>query len=277
MPERDYTNDYEDWLRNQPPPEQGRPEPPPIGGLAPPQAAPRSGPPYTLGNLPPPPAPGRQWILNPVSGEFEDVAVGGSPSNYTDTPSTRTDAPPPPPNPYYGNDPGSIPRIDMGGGDAPAFNWSQFNPSRLSFGAFTPRFGPFTAPTPESAADEPGYRFSSEQGRKALESSAAGRGILRTGGTLKDILEYGNKFAEQNYNNVFNRQYQTWQGNSDWDRANYITNRDTEFGVFDRNYLGEKDAFDALRRGEEMTFGDMYNRWRDKLNSLTQISTAGMD
>lgn len=180
-----------------------------------------------------------------------------------------------PPNP---NPRGYTPQtgLDFGdAGDAPAFNWSQFNPSRFSFGEYVPKFGPFSAPSMQDAENEPGYQFARDQGRKSLESSAAGRGVLRTGGTLKDILEYGDKFGEQNYNNVFNRKYQTWQGNSAWDRDNYTTNRDTAEQVFDRGYRGEKDAFDALHDSEGKTFQDNYNRWRDRLNSLTQIATAG--
>lgn len=155
------------------------------------------------------------------------------------------------------------------------FNWSQFTPTPFSYASYVPTFGPFSAPSMQEAESDPGYQFARDQGRKTLENSAAGRGVLRTGGTLKDILEYGNKFGEQNYNSVFNRKYQTWQGNNEWDRNNYVTNRDTAFGVYDRNYRGQKDSFDALHDSESRTFADQYNRWRDKLNSLTQIATAG--
>jgi len=66
-------------------------------------------------------------------------------------------------------------------------------------------YAEFTAPTLEQAKQEPGYQFAMEQGQKALEMSAAARGTLNTGGTLKDLIGYGQAMGEQNYNNVFNR------------------------------------------------------------------------
>lgn len=66
-------------------------------------------------------------------------------------------------------------------------------------------YAAFQAPTAESAMNEPGYQFRLDQGRKALEQSASGRGVLRTGGTLKDILGYGQNFASQEYGRVYDR------------------------------------------------------------------------
>jgi len=77
----------------------------------------------------------------------------------------------------------------------------------------------YRPPTPEEALQDPGYQFRLGQGQKALESSAAARGVLRTGGTLKDILQYGQDFGQQEYGNVFNRSLQ----------------------AYDRQYQGAKD------------------------------------
>jgi len=64
----------------------------------------------------------------------------------------------------------------------------------------------FKLPTGQEALDQdPGYQFRLDQGRKALESSAAGRGLLRTGGTLKDIQDFGQQAASQEYQNAVNR------------------------------------------------------------------------
>lgn len=63
----------------------------------------------------------------------------------------------------------------------------------------------FHAPTFAEAQQEPGYQFRLQGGSDALERSAAAKGVLRTGGTLKDITEYGQNFASQEYGNVFNR------------------------------------------------------------------------
>lgn len=52
---------------------------------------------------------------------------------------------------------------------------------------------------------DPGYSFRMSEGMKALERSAAARGGLLSGATLKGIQRYGQESASQEYNNAFNR------------------------------------------------------------------------
>jgi hypothetical protein len=52
---------------------------------------------------------------------------------------------------------------------------------------------------------DPGYQFRMSEGLKALERSAASRGILQSGGTLKDITRFGQDAASQEYQNAFRR------------------------------------------------------------------------
>lgn len=52
---------------------------------------------------------------------------------------------------------------------------------------------------------DPGYSFRMSEGMKALERSAASRGILQSGGTLKDITRFGQDAASQEYQNAFQR------------------------------------------------------------------------
>ena len=52
---------------------------------------------------------------------------------------------------------------------------------------------------------DPGYQFRMSEGLKALERSAASRGILQSGGTLKDITRFGQDVASQEYQNAFQR------------------------------------------------------------------------
>lgn len=52
---------------------------------------------------------------------------------------------------------------------------------------------------------DPGYQFRMSEGLKALERSAAARGILQSGGTLKDITRFGQDVASQEYQNAFQR------------------------------------------------------------------------
>jgi hypothetical protein len=59
---------------------------------------------------------------------------------------------------------------------------------------------------------DPGYAFRMSEGMKALERSAAARGGLLSGGTLKATQRFGQDLASQEYQNAYNRaltQYNT--------------------------------------------------------------------
>lgn len=64
------------------------------------------------------------------------------------------------------------------------------------------QYTPFGMPQFEA---DPGYQFRMSEGLKALERSAAARGILQSGGTLKDITRFGQDVASQEYQNAFQR------------------------------------------------------------------------
>ena len=55
---------------------------------------------------------------------------------------------------------------------------------------------------------DPGYQFRLEQGMKALNASAAARGMGVSGANIKGATEYGQNLGSQEYQNAFNR-YQT--------------------------------------------------------------------
>ena len=52
---------------------------------------------------------------------------------------------------------------------------------------------------------DPGYDFRMSEGAKAIERSAAARGGVLGGGTLKALSRYNQDFASQEYNNSFSR------------------------------------------------------------------------
>lgn len=51
----------------------------------------------------------------------------------------------------------------------------------------------------------PGYQFRLGEGVKALDRSAAARGLLRSGGTMKAVQRYGEGLASDEFNNYVNR------------------------------------------------------------------------
>jgi hypothetical protein len=80
------------------------------------------------------------------------------------------------------------------------------NPNDPNFGKYAKDF---------SMADyqaDPGYAFRMDQGMKALQNSAAAKGLLSSGSTLKGITDYSQGAASQEYGNAYNR-YQTNRAN----------------------------------------------------------------
>lgn len=52
----------------------------------------------------------------------------------------------------------------------------------------------------------PGYQFRFGEGQRAVESGAAAKGMLMSGGTLKDLTRFGQGVAADDFNDQFNRQ-----------------------------------------------------------------------
>lgn len=156
--------------------------------------------------------------------------------------------PPPPTTPPAGGNPfGWIPLPPVpppngggGGGGGGAVGAGDFGP-QFDFSAF-PRFNPvnarFTPLSAEQARQEPGYAFAEQQGQQGIERSAAARGALRTGGTLKDIGQWVSDFAARNYGDANQR----------------------ELNRFLANYQVEKDQYAPLLSEAQARFNAEMNR-----------------
>lgn len=68
-------------------------------------------------------------------------------------------------------------------------------------------------PSSVNIQQDPGYQFRLQQGLGAVQNSQAAKGLSQSGGALKEIQDYASWMASQEYNNAYNRNYQTWQGN----------------------------------------------------------------
>lgn len=128
--------------------------------------------------------------------------IGGTPPPaVAPPPSTTTGGTTPPPNTIP---PGSLGSLLKPFDGTPAPYTNPAYPNAPTF----PTIQPFTAPTAAEAAATPGQQFIIDQGRQQLEQSAAAKGVLNTGGTLQDILNYGqaagNQFYQQDLTNAEN-------------------------------------------------------------------------
>ncbi len=112
--------------------------------------------------------------------------------------------------------------------------------------------GDFVAPTYEEAVSDPGYQFALRQGVAGMERSASARGTLRTGGTLRDIVDYGQRAGAQQYQNVYNRRantfginyqiardefaprYGSWQTQGGWNQQRYLQREQNIYGLLNQ-------------------------------------------
>jgi hypothetical protein len=85
--------------------------------------------------------------------------------------------------------------------------------SKPGQGLLAPWTGTFQAPTAAQAAATPGYQFALQQGQNAIQNSAAARGTLLSGGTLKALDQYSQGLADTNYQQVYNNAFQQYLQN----------------------------------------------------------------
>ena len=162
---------------------------------------------------------------------------------------------------------------------------------------------PFAGPTAEQMSADPGYQFRLQQGQEALERSGAARGVTNTGGTLKNILDYGQQAASQEYGNVYNRMagtygmneaarqqafdrnaQQGWQGwganeagrlgayqMTEADRAGaYAMNEANRAAAAQFNQGGYQQSWQNEAQRKQQQYANQYNQWSDQYNQWRQ-------
>jgi len=148
---------------------------------------------------------------------------------------------------------------------------------------------------------DPSYQFRKQAGQDALESSAAARGLLRSGGTAKALADYNQQAASQEYGNVYNRKASEYDRAAQLARADYATNRANAAENYDRNFqtgLAASEAnnrnrlaayqasTDANIRGNQLGYDiaqGTYDRnlalarqqWQDQANAAAAAASAG--
>lgn len=102
-----------------------------------------------------------------------------------------------------------------------------------------PPFAPtkFKAPSVEDALNDPGYKFRVQQGTDRLQNWAAARGTLNDSGTAKALIDYGQDAGSQEYQHVWDRDFNAWKSGFDTDLSTYGTNYGTQYlQPFDADY-----------------------------------------
>jgi hypothetical protein len=103
---------------------------------------------------------------------------------------------------------------------------------------------PFQAPSLEEARRDPGFEFRMQEGQRALESSAASKGMLRSGQTWKELQKYGQQMGELGYQNVYNRQLGEWDRSARQNVLDYQQGYGVARDISDR---ARRNVFDEYR------------------------------
>jgi len=108
-------------------------------------------------------------------------------------------------NPYGNTARGTDGSVFLGGADVSGLfsatpnNGLRVDPNSPDFGRYSKEFGM------DQFKADPGYAFRLSEGMKALERSAAARGGLLSGSTIKGAQRFGQDLSSQEYANAFNR------------------------------------------------------------------------
>lgn len=184
--------------------------------------------------------------------------------------STGPATPPPPPD--------APPPADTGGGSSVAnnagFQWPTYQlPTPYQFTPFSyDSYSPLTA---DQAAQAPGYAFAAQQGRDAIQTSAAAKGNVLSGSTLKDLFSWGDQFAGQNYQTAENQNENVYNINRGNAFNNWDANTAAGLASWQANLQPGQFATNLAENQAQLTFADLFNRYKTGVDATTAVATAG--
>jgi hypothetical protein len=129
-----------------------------------------------------------------------------------------------------------------------------------------------------SVMREPGYQLGLQQGRGALEGSAAARGGLYSGQALRELTQFGNDYGTTKFNDSFNRQ-QTAFGNR-WNRlaglAGIGQSGVNQSAAAGQNYANQAGAIGMSNANAQGAAGiAQANIWGSTANQLASLAGRG--
>lgn len=113
----------------------------------------------------------------------------------------------------------------------------------------------------------PGYQFRFGEGQRAVESGAASRGMLMSGGTLKDLVRFGQGVASDDFNDQFNRQMAIAGG------GQQAATSGAQMGMQSASNIGNA----MMQAGNARASGYMgqANAWGGALGGLARVAFGG--
>lgn len=140
---------------------------------------------------------------------------------------------------------------------------------------------PFTPTTTADMLNDPGYQFRLQQGQAALEASAAAKGSLNSGNTLQDILNYGQNYASNEFQNVDARRLAAYQTNVNTSLAaqnqqfqqglgTFSTNASTSLSAEAQQYLQDLQSY-------QTNYGNALQSYLTNYGTYTGLAGLGLN
>lgn len=167
-------------------------------------------------------------------------------------------------------------------GDAP-----QFKPIDGFVAPEATKIDAYKLPTWEEVMkNDPGIAFRINQGEGALENSAAARHFLHTGATLKDIVDYGQKAASQEYGVAADRSLNSYGANvnaTQTNNQNALTRAQLPYQyAYDQNLAANNQASSAYDKNVANSFAQYLQRYnqfnanqQNQFNRLNGVAGLG--
>jgi hypothetical protein len=113
----------------------------------------------------------------------------------------------------------------------------------------------------------PGYQFRFSEGQRAVESGGAARGMLMSGGTLKDLTRFGQGVAADDFNDQFNRTASVAQG------GQQVNGQLAQLGA--QNAQNAGNIMMGQGNARASGYAGQANAWGGALNNLAGFAMMG--
>lgn len=161
-------------------------------------------------------------------------------------------------------------------------NTGVFTPAVYNAPTYTAPTSPAVSPgNPMDFFNEEGYKFRLNEGKDAIQNSAAARGGLMSGATLKELENYASGLAAQEYGAAFDRFANTrnfnrgvfesdrgfgrnaFESDRNFGRNTYESDRNFDFGNYKdlRDYLESVRRFDTGASNADRDYLENQRRW----------------
>ena len=227
------------------------------------------------------------WIANPAYSASSAAPGGGTTAPGTTTPPTTGTTTQPP----YTTSTGEAPGVSSTTATAGAYTAPTGDYTMALSDLAKSKLAPTDAGNPMDFFDDEGYKFRLSEGQKAIDNTAAARGNVLSGSTIKAQTKYAGDTASEEYGKAYNRftnQRDFNYGAANNDR-NFQYGANTDARNFDNSNAQFKSQFD--RSGAQWNAGfdwgvgkdarDFeYNAARDDRNfnyqSLSDLAKTGL-